>query len=58
MKKYRIEIITQTGSKVIFWIGAFNDLVDSKDQAIFCSHDQMMEMMEKINCYARCYEEQ
>lgn len=61
LKKYRIEIPSRflpfAGLNFKLWIGENLELVSSPDDAVACTHEQMMYVMETIDCEAIAFVE-
>lgn len=56
---YRVEIKSKfaTDTVFMFWIGADLELVSTLDQAVACTHDEHVSVMEKIQIEATAYNE-
>lgn len=56
---YRIEIPSQVEIEHVFkfWIGANLQLVGNLKQAVPCTHDEHVLVMERIDCVATAYSE-
>lgn len=57
---YRIEIPSQNieiQATFTFWIGESLELVPTKAQAVPCTEDESLQVMERIGCVATCFRE-